>query len=65
MKNILRFAFSFYFLLSTFYSYSQVPQKFNYQGIARDAKGNLLAKQLMFLKIIVLPTSDASEGEYE
>jgi len=65
MKNILKIAFSFYLLLSTFYLYSQVPQKFNYQGIARDAKGNPMARQLMSLKIIVLPTSDATEGEYE
>jgi hypothetical protein len=42
-----------------------VPQKFNYQGIARDAKGNPLAHQRMTLKLTVLPTSDATEGEYE
>ena len=65
MKNILKIAFSFYLLLSSFYFQAQVPQKFNYQGIARDTKGNPLAKQIMSLKIIVLPTSDASEGEYE
>jgi hypothetical protein len=42
-----------------------VPQKFNYQGIARDAKGNPLAHQRMTLKLTLLPTSDATEGEYE
>jgi hypothetical protein len=44
---------------------AQVPQKFNYQGIARDAKGNPLSQQRMTLKLTVLPTSDATEGEYE
>jgi hypothetical protein len=58
-------AFSFYFLLSTFYLHSQVPQKFNYQGIARDAKGNPMAKQMLALKLSVLPTLDALFSEYE
>jgi hypothetical protein len=44
---------------------AQVPQKFNYQGIARDAKGNPIAKQQMALKLSVLPTADASIPEYE
>jgi hypothetical protein len=45
--------------------FAQVPQKFNYQGIARDTKGNPMAQQRMTLKLTVLPTSDATEGEYE
>ena len=45
--------------------HAQVPQKFNYQGIARDAKGNPLANQKLGLKISVLPTQDASQAEYE
>ncbi len=65
MKTILKIAFSFFFLLSTFYLFSQVPQKFNYQGIARDAKGNPMAKQQLALKLSVLPTSDAIVPEYE
>lgn len=44
---------------------AQAPQKFNYQGIARDAKGNPMAQQKMSLKISVLPTSDATIAEYE
>jgi hypothetical protein len=40
-------------------------QLFNYQGIARDAKGNPLSNQTMTLKLSVLPTSDASVAEYE
>lgn len=44
---------------------SQVPHKFNYQGIARDASGNPMGKQLLSLKISVLPTADATTAEYE
>ena len=51
-------------LISTL-SYGQVPQKFNYQGIARDVKGNPLANQKMSLKLSVLPTQDATVAEYE
>ena len=65
MKNILSILFSFYFLLSSFYLHAQVPQKFNYQGIARDAKGNPMAKQQLALKLSVLPTSNAISPEYE
>ena len=45
--------------------FAQVPQKFNYQGIARDTKGNPMAQQRMTLKLTVLPTADATIGEYE
>ena len=46
-------------------SQAQVPQRFNYQGIARDAKGNPLYKQQLALKLSVLPTQDATVPEYE
>jgi hypothetical protein len=52
-------------MLSGVEVYAQVPQLFNYQGIARDAKGNPLSNQTMTLKLSVLPTSDASVAEYE
>ena len=69
MKNNLILALSFFFLLQiaigTFSLQAQVPQKFNYQGIARDTKGNPMAQQRMTLKLTVLPTSDATAGEYE
>jgi hypothetical protein len=45
--------------------FAQVPQKFNYQGIARDTKGNPMAQQRMTLKLTVLPAADATTGEYE
>jgi hypothetical protein len=43
---------------------AQVPQKFNYQGIARDAKGNPLGEKQLALKISVLPTVDATVADY-
>ena len=46
-------------------SFGQVPQKFNYQGIARDTKGNPMSKQQLSLKLSVLPTEDATVSEYE
>jgi hypothetical protein len=44
---------------------AQSPQLFNYQGIARDVKGNPLANQQMSLKISLLPAADAVQPEYE
>ncbi|MBL7755055.1 MAG: hypothetical protein JNM44_11310, partial [Chitinophagaceae bacterium] len=44
---------------------AQVPQKFNYQGVARDTKGNPLGKQTLGIKLSVLPTADATMPEYE
>ncbi|HMT34384.1 MAG: hypothetical protein IPF62_05555 [Bacteroidetes bacterium] len=50
---------------ATLFAQSQVPQLFNYQGIARDAKGNPMSNQKMSLKLSVLPTADANVAEYE
>jgi hypothetical protein len=44
---------------------AQTPQKFNYQGIARDTKGNPMGKQTLGIKLSVLPTADATTPEYE
>lgn len=52
-------------LIIGFTTYAQVPQKMNYQGVARDAKGNPISKQAIALKIALLPTQDAIEPEYE
>jgi len=40
-------------MLGAFEALAQVPQLFNYQGIARDAKGNPLSNQKMSLKLSV------------
>lgn len=52
-------------ILFGFDALTQVPQKFNYQGIARDAKGRVLTFQPMTLKISLLITQDAAVAEYE
>ena len=44
---------------------AQAPQRFNYQGLARDAKGNPMAGQTLSLKLTLLPAADAAEAEYE
>ncbi|QLH45956.1 MAG: hypothetical protein HWD58_10225 [Bacteroidota bacterium] len=54
-----------FFCLGGFTLNAQVPQKFNYQGIARDSKGNPMGKQTLGIKLSVLPTSDATTPEYE
>jgi trimeric autotransporter adhesin len=53
------------YLLIGSIAHAQVPQKFNYQGIARDAKGNPIGKQQLAIKLSVLPTEDATVAEYE
>ena len=65
MKKLLTIICASALLLIGTASYAQVPQKFNYQGVARDAKGNPMAKQQLSLKLTVLPTSDAINSEYE
>lgn len=52
-------------MLSAMDANAQVPKLFNYQGIARDIKGNPLSNQKMSLKLSVLPTADAINAEYE
>ncbi len=52
-------------VLSSSEAKAQAPKKFNYQGIARDAKGNPMANQKLSLKLSVLPTQDATAAEYE
>lgn len=46
-------------------NFAQVPQKFNYQGVARSEQGQPLKNQNLKLKIAVLPTEDATVSEYE
>jgi hypothetical protein len=45
MKFSLSFTVLLTFLLISFGTKAQVPQLFNYQGIARDAAGNPLSNQ--------------------
>jgi len=64
-KNHFLTIFLFACSIIHFNLFAQVPQKFNYQGIARDAKGIPLANQKMRLKLSVLPTDNATAAEYE
>ena len=43
------------FLLLSVYLFAQAPQKFNYQAIARDATGNLIANQSVSFRISIRP----------
>jgi hypothetical protein len=45
--------------------YAQVPQRFNYQGIARDEAGNPLSNRTLGIRLQVLPAADAAEPEFE
>lgn len=56
--------FATQFLAASF-TYGQAPKKFNYQGVARDTKGNPIANQQLGIKLSILPASDAGAGEYE
>lgn len=51
MKNIIAFAFSLVIIAS---SYAQAPQKFNYQGAARDLNGAIYANTTLGLRISIL-----------
>lgn len=55
----------FFQLLQAVDAFAQAPQLFNYQGVARDAKGNPIANQRMTIKLSVLPAADATQPEYE
>ncbi|MBL7765598.1 MAG: hypothetical protein JNJ58_05865 [Chitinophagaceae bacterium] len=62
IQNLLTLLF---LLLGASTAFAQAPQKFNYQGIARDAKGNPVAQQQLAIKLSILPTIDATVSEYE
>jgi hypothetical protein len=62
MKNLLLF---FIVFVSVLQATAQAPQKFNYQGIARNAQGEAMANQSMALKIGILSAADAELPDYE
>ncbi len=53
MKKIFLFATILVVGLSISTVFAQVPQSFNYQAVARDNSGNLLAMQAVGIKIII------------
>ena len=52
MKKIL-FLLSFQFAILSFNLIAQASQKFNYQGVARDNSGNVLANQNISLRLTI------------
>jgi hypothetical protein len=64
MKSKIQFLFLF-FCLCAVTAVAQVPQLFNYQGVARDMQGNPLSNKQLSVKLSVLPASDAAVAEYE
>jgi len=45
--------------------FAQVPQRFNYQGIARDASGNPLAQKKLSIQVSILSSLDTLEADYQ
>ena len=45
--------------------FAQAPNLFNYQGVARDAKGAPIANQTLGLKLSVTSAEDATVADYE
>ncbi len=64
MKTILTPVLAVIFIVLSMQGHGQSPYLFNYQGIARDVKGNPLIKQDLSLHISILPGLDATEAEY-
>ena len=55
----------FLFGSHSFQSFAQAPDRFNYQGIARDEKGTPLQLTQLFIKIEILPTQENSPSLFE
>jgi hypothetical protein len=66
MKKLNSFFFTFiFFLLSFIFSYSQAPQGFNYQAVARDGDNNILANTALVVKIGLLQGSETGTLVWE
>lgn len=55
----------FLFGSHSFLSFAQAPNRFNYQGIARDDNGTPLKLTPLFIKIDILPTQEDSPSLFE
>lgn len=54
MKKI---SISIFVLMLCITVFSQVPQAFKYQAVARDASGNVLANRMVSFRISIIPGS--------
>ncbi len=62
MKNQLILILAILFSIGT--AFAKVPQKFNYQGVARNASGQPLASQVISLQLSILTGSAVGAAEY-
>jgi len=62
MKKLLLSCFAFFMLSITVFA--QSPQKINYQGIARDLKGNPIPNQKINIKLQIIPNIESTFIEY-
>jgi hypothetical protein len=60
MKNIL----TFFYLFITVAIFAQAPQKFNYQAVARNAQGAVLANQSIKIRASILDASANGISQY-
>lgn len=61
MRIILFFSFLFFFFSTVT---AQSPRLINYQGVARDIKGNPISLQSLSIKIEIVPTIDAANTPF-
>ena len=61
MKHILT---TFFLAALSFATFAQSPEMFNYQGVARDNGGNVLANQAIGLRLSILSGSISGTVEY-
>ncbi|MCD6566247.1 MAG: collagen-like protein [Bacteroidales bacterium] len=59
------FSVGVFFLLSTFYLFSQAPQGFNYQAVARDGDNSVLKNTALDVKIGLLQDSETGTLVWE
>jgi hypothetical protein len=68
MKSIVHFAILTLFALGaipSFHGFAQAPEKFNYQGVARDASGTPLANETISLRLSLRSGSPTGNVVYQ
>ncbi len=57
--------FAITLLVSLQFAFAQVPQRFNYQGVARDASGNVLSSHIISLRVSILNGGATGTSVYQ